>query len=92
MDVLFSKTPQEDYVEAAVKQAIAIHLGALLLVPLHHPQPAVIFLVPGPLVIAHCYPLAVWRSYENGVLSCHLNSTTILYTTNLLQAIRRATS
>lgn len=27
MDVLFSKTPQEDYVEAAVKQAIAVHLG-----------------------------------------------------------------
>ena len=28
VDVLFSKTPQEDYVEAAVKQAIAIHLSA----------------------------------------------------------------
>lgn len=28
VDVLFSKTPQEDYVDAAVKQAIAIHLGA----------------------------------------------------------------
>ena len=27
VDVLFSKTPQEDYVEAAVKQAIAIHLS-----------------------------------------------------------------
>lgn len=28
VDVLWSKTPQEDYVEAAVKQAIAVHLGA----------------------------------------------------------------
>ena len=27
VDVMFSKTPQEDYVEAAVKQAIAVHLG-----------------------------------------------------------------
>lgn len=30
VDVLFSKTPQEDYVDASVKQAIAIHLGAHL--------------------------------------------------------------
>lgn len=28
VDVMFSKTPQEDYVLAAVKQAMAIHLGA----------------------------------------------------------------
>ena len=27
VDVMFSKTPQEDYVEAAVKQALQIHLG-----------------------------------------------------------------
>ena len=27
VDVLFAKTPQEDYVDSAVKQAIAIHLG-----------------------------------------------------------------
>lgn len=27
VDVMFSKTPQEDYVEAAVKQALAIHLS-----------------------------------------------------------------
>lgn len=37
VDVLFSKTPQEDYVEAAVKQAIAIHLGASLA---HHTHTA----------------------------------------------------
>lgn len=28
VDVMFSKTPQEDYVLAAVKQAMAVHLGA----------------------------------------------------------------
>ena len=27
VDVLFSRVPQEDYVEAAVKQALAVHLG-----------------------------------------------------------------
>jgi len=27
VDVMFAKTPQEDYVEAAVKQALQIHLG-----------------------------------------------------------------
>jgi HrpA-like RNA helicase len=27
VDVMFSKTPQEDYVLAAVKQAMAVHLG-----------------------------------------------------------------
>ena len=26
MDVLWSRTPQEDYVESAVKQALTIHL------------------------------------------------------------------
>uniref|UniRef100_A0A3B4YGA8 RNA helicase n=1 Tax=Seriola lalandi dorsalis TaxID=1841481 RepID=A0A3B4YGA8_SERLL len=30
VDILFSKTPQEDYVEAAVKQALQIHLSGLL--------------------------------------------------------------
>lgn len=40
VDVLFSKTPQEDYVEAAVKQAIAIHLSAQSLThPPIHPLP-----------------------------------------------------
>uniref|UniRef100_A0A8C4SN17 Pre-mRNA-splicing factor ATP-dependent RNA helicase PRP16 n=1 Tax=Erpetoichthys calabaricus TaxID=27687 RepID=A0A8C4SN17_ERPCA len=29
VDILFSKTPQEDYVEAAVKQALQIHLSAV---------------------------------------------------------------
>ncbi|KAG7473566.1 hypothetical protein MATL_G00097250 [Megalops atlanticus] len=29
VDVLFSKTPQEDYVEAAVKQALQIHLSGM---------------------------------------------------------------
>jgi pre-mRNA-splicing factor ATP-dependent RNA helicase DHX38/PRP16 len=35
VDVMFSKTPQEDYVLAAVKQAMAVHLGALLSARLH---------------------------------------------------------
>ncbi|XP_077420453.1 pre-mRNA-splicing factor ATP-dependent RNA helicase PRP16 isoform X2 [Vanacampus margaritifer] len=30
VDILFSKTPQEDYVEAAVKQALQIHLSGLI--------------------------------------------------------------
>ncbi|XP_028811972.1 pre-mRNA-splicing factor ATP-dependent RNA helicase PRP16 [Denticeps clupeoides] len=30
VDILFSKTPQEDYVEAAVKQALQIHLSGLV--------------------------------------------------------------
>ena len=30
VDVMFSKTPQEDYVLAAVKQAMAVHLGEYL--------------------------------------------------------------
>ena len=29
VDILFSKTPQEDYVEAAVKQALQIHLSGM---------------------------------------------------------------
>ena len=46
VDVLFSKTPQEDYVEAAVKQAIAIHLSmqlpqCLLTKPPTYPLPTV---------------------------------------------------
>ncbi|MED6278073.1 Pre-mRNA-splicing factor ATP-dependent RNA helicase PRP16 [Characodon lateralis] len=30
VDILFSKTPQEDYVEAAVKQALQIHLSGMM--------------------------------------------------------------
>lgn len=30
--VMFSKTPQEDYVLAAVKQAMAVHLGEQMLI------------------------------------------------------------
>ncbi|CAL8243662.1 unnamed protein product [Lota lota] len=30
VDVLFSKTPQEDYVEAAVKQALQVHLSGMV--------------------------------------------------------------
>uniref|UniRef100_A0A8C4HPA9 RNA helicase n=1 Tax=Dicentrarchus labrax TaxID=13489 RepID=A0A8C4HPA9_DICLA len=30
VDILFSKTPQEDYVEASVKQALQIHLSGLI--------------------------------------------------------------
>ena len=47
VDVLFSKTPQEDYVEAAVKQAIAIHLGAQLI------DPAGLARVPGVSNLMH---------------------------------------
>ena len=37
VDVMFSKTPQEDYVLAAVKQAMAVHLGEYLQAVSLHP-------------------------------------------------------
>ncbi|KDD73479.1 hypothetical protein H632_c2133p0, partial [Helicosporidium sp. ATCC 50920] len=46
VDVLFSKTPQEDYVEAAVKQAVAIHLG--------HPRGDVLIFLTGQEEIEAC--------------------------------------
>jgi len=50
VDVLFSKTPQEDYVEAAVKQAIAIHLG--------HPEGDILIFMTGQEEIeATCFAL-----------------------------------
>ena len=50
VDVLFSKTPQEDYVEAAVKQAIAVHLG-------HPPGDILIFLTGQEEIEACCFAL-----------------------------------
>eukprot|EP00891_Asterochloris_glomerata_P006618 jgi/Astpho2/6618/fgenesh1_pm.00101_%23_12_t len=50
VDVLFSKTPQEDYVEAAVKQAIAVHLG--------HPAGDILIFMTGQEEIeATCFAL-----------------------------------
>ena len=52
VDTLFSKTPQEDYVEAAVKQAIAIHLG--------HPTGDILIFMTGQEEIeATCFALQV---------------------------------
>jgi pre-mRNA-splicing factor ATP-dependent RNA helicase DHX38/PRP16 len=51
VDVMYSKTPQEDYVEGAVKQALAIHLG----------QPAgdiLIFLTGQEEIETTCFALA----------------------------------
>ena len=50
VDVLFSKTPQEDYVDAAVKQAIAIHLG-------HPPGDILIFMTGQEEIEATCFAL-----------------------------------
>ena len=50
VDVLFSKTPQEDYVEAAVKQAITIHLG-------HPPGDILIFMTGQEEIEATCFAL-----------------------------------
>lgn len=51
VDVLFSKTPQEDYVEAAVKQAIAVHLG--------HPAGDILIFMTGQEEIeATCFSIA----------------------------------
>ncbi|KAI8103676.1 hypothetical protein M9435_005010 [Picochlorum sp. BPE23] len=50
VDVMFSKTPQEDYVEAAVKQAIAVHLG--------HPAGDILIFMTGQEEIeATCFAL-----------------------------------
>uniref|UniRef100_A0A1D2A9T0 RNA helicase n=1 Tax=Auxenochlorella protothecoides TaxID=3075 RepID=A0A1D2A9T0_AUXPR len=51
VDVLFSKTPQEDYVEAAVKQAIAVHLG-------HPPGDILIFMTGQEEIEATCFSIA----------------------------------
>lgn len=50
VDVLFSKTPQEDYVEAAVKQAITVHLG-------HPPGDILIFMTGQEEIEATCFAL-----------------------------------
>ena len=51
VDVMFAKTPAEDYVEAAVKQALAIHLG-------HPPGDILIFLTGQEEIEATCGALA----------------------------------
>lgn len=52
VETLFSKTPQEDYVEAAVKQAIAVHLG--------HPAGDILIFMTGQEEIeATCFALQV---------------------------------
>ena len=51
VDVLFGKTPAEDYVEAAVKQALAIHLG-------HPAGDILIFLTGQEEIEAACSALA----------------------------------
>ncbi len=50
VDVLFSKTPQEDYVDAAVKQAVAVHLG-------HPPGDVLIFMTGQEEIEATCFAL-----------------------------------
>lgn len=52
VEVLFSKTVQEDYVEAAVKQAVAVHLG--------HPKGDILIFMTGQEEIeATCFALQV---------------------------------
>lgn len=54
VETLFSKTPQEDYVEAAVKQAIAVHLG--------HPEGDILIFMTGQEEIeATCFALQVYK-------------------------------
>lgn len=50
VDVLFSKTPQEDYVDSAVKQAMAVHLG-------HPPGDILIFMTGQEEIEATCFSL-----------------------------------
>ena len=52
VETMFSKTPQEDYVDAAVKQAIAIHLG--------HPEGDILIFMTGQEEIeSTCFSLQV---------------------------------
>ena len=56
VETLFSKTPQEDYVEAAVKQAIAIHLS--------HPEGDILIFMTGQEEIeATCFALQVSQRF-----------------------------
>jgi pre-mRNA-splicing factor ATP-dependent RNA helicase DHX38/PRP16 len=47
---------QEDYVEAAVKQVIAVHLG-------HPPGDILIFMTGQEEIEATCFALQVWPSH-----------------------------
>jgi pre-mRNA-splicing factor ATP-dependent RNA helicase DHX38/PRP16 len=52
VETMFSKTVQEDYVEAAVKQAMAVHLG--------HPEGDILIFMTGQEEIeATCFTLQV---------------------------------
>lgn len=52
VETMFSKTPQEDYVDAAVKQAIAVHLG--------HPEGDILIFMTGQEEIeSTCFSLQV---------------------------------
>lgn len=59
VDLLHSKTVQEDYVEAAVKQAIAIHLG-------QPPGDILIFMTGQEEIEATCFSLAVSLNFLSG--------------------------
>jgi pre-mRNA-splicing factor ATP-dependent RNA helicase DHX38/PRP16 len=52
VDVLYSKTPQEDYVDAAVKQAMVIHLS-------HPPGDLLIFMTGQEEIETVCFALKV---------------------------------
>jgi hypothetical protein len=52
VDVLYSKTPQEDYVDAAVKQAMVIHLS-------HPPGDVLIFMTGQEEIETVCFALKV---------------------------------
>lgn len=68
VDVLFSKTPQEDYVEAAVKQAIAIHLGAHLI------DPADLARAPGVSNLMHSQQGAAGASSQSPLAACPVHA------------------
>jgi len=71
VETLFSKTPQEDYVEAAVKQAIAIHLG--------HPEGDILIFMTGQEEIeATCFALQVslWalKAWQAACSNCNMHA------------------
>ncbi len=62
VETMFSKTPQEDYVDAAVKQAIAVHLG--------HPEGDILIFMTGQEEIeSTCFSLKVCESFYPSSLS-----------------------
>ncbi|KAI6687085.1 hypothetical protein NL676_023913 [Syzygium grande] len=74
VNILWSKTPYEDYVEAAVKQAMAVHISS-------PPGDILIFMTGQDEIKAPCYALAerMEQLLYSMRMPCHLHSSSTLY-------------